>query len=179
MTRALATTKHATLASSPRADARADRAVPERQRAYGLRTAPSRDDDGGDDPIEVGEDLRLRHAQHPPAQLAERAVPRAIVPGAPLMGCPIDLDDEPHLGAREVDDGLPDDELTTKRKPGLGPRETAPEPLLRACGIATHALCTFFEELSASGRNESTTVHEDLQEVGADARRAKFPAQLP
>ena len=91
MNRAFTITKHAThatLASSPRADARADRAVPERQRAYGLHTSPSRDDDGGDDPIEVGEDLRLRHAQHPPAQLAERAVPRAIVPGAPLMGCP-------------------------------------------------------------------------------------------
>jgi len=30
-----------------------------------------------------------------------------------------DLDDESHLGAREVDDVLPDDELTPKRKAGL------------------------------------------------------------
>jgi hypothetical protein len=35
------------------------------------------------------------------------------------------------------------------------------------------------EEARASGRNQSTTVHEDLQEVGADARRAKSPACVP
>ena len=65
----------------------------------------------------------------------------------------------------------------TKRKPGLRPREPAP-PATPRTALANSASCAraLFEELSASGRNQSTTEHEDLQEVGADARRAKSPS---
>ena len=135
--------------------------------------APCAVGDAGDDRIEVTDHLMVRNPHNMPAQLVERAIPRAIMTRAPHMGRPVNLDDEPHLGAREVDDVLPDDELTTIRKPGLGPRKSAPEPLLRARGRTPHDARTLFEELSASGRDKSTTEHEDLQEVGADARRAK------
>jgi hypothetical protein len=63
----------------------------------------------------------LRNAQHMPAELLERAIPRAIVTSAPLVVSPIHLHDEPHLRTSEVDDALPDDELTTKRKPVFEP----------------------------------------------------------
>jgi len=140
------------------------------------RQATCRTGDEGDDGLKLTEDLMLTNPQHMPAKLVERAVTRGIMPCTRLVVRPINLDDEPHLGARKVDDVLANDELTPKRKSSLGPREPAPEPLLRACGIATHAGCTLFEELSASGRNESTTKHEDLHEVGADARRVKLPS---
>jgi hypothetical protein len=94
--------------------------------------APCTLGDARHDAIEVTEHLMLRNPHHLPTEIVERAIPRAIVTRALLVVRPINLDDEPHLGAREVDDVLADDELPPKRKPGLGPREPAPEPLLRA-----------------------------------------------
>jgi len=140
------------------------------------REAPCALGNAGDDGLEITEDMLLRNPEHAPTELVERAVTRAIMPRALLVVSPINLDDEAHLGAREVDDALPDDELTPKREPSLGPGQPAPEPLLRACWRAAHDACTLFEELCASDRDKSTTVHEDLQEVGADARRAKLPS---
>jgi hypothetical protein len=57
--------------------------------------------DARDDRIEIREDVLLRNPQHVPPELVERAVPRAVMPRAALMGRPVDLDDERHLGARE------------------------------------------------------------------------------
>ena len=85
--------------------------------------APRALGDAGDNGIEVTEDLRLRHAHHMPTELVERSVPRAIMTRALVVVLPVDLDDEPHLRACEVDDVLPDDELTPKPKPALRPRE--------------------------------------------------------
>ena len=160
---------HARVVSRLRAGARSRRT---------RREAPCALGNAGDDRIEVTEHVMLQHPHRAPAQSIERALPRAVMPRALLVVTPIDLDDEPHLGAREVDDVLADDELTTKRKPGLRPREPAPEPLLRPRWVATHEACATFEERCASDRDKSTTVHEDLQEVGADARRVKPKARL-
>jgi hypothetical protein len=48
------------------------------------------------------EDLMIANAQHVPTKLAERAVPRGIMPSAVLVAGPVHLHDEPHLGAGEV-----------------------------------------------------------------------------
>ena len=141
-----------------------------------LRGTQRTRDDVRHDALELPKHLVLANPQHVPPEVRERALARAIMPRALFMVRPINLDDEAHLGAREVDDVLTDDELPAKRKPGLGPREAAPEPLFRARGTATHAERMLFEQLGASRRDKSTTKHEDLHEVGADARRAKPPS---
>ena len=87
--------------------------------------------DESDDRLEVTNHPMFRDADHTPPELVERALPRAIVTRAHGVVPAVDLDDEPHLGAREVDNVLPDDELTTKRKPGLRPR-SAPPPFARS-----------------------------------------------
>ena len=140
-----------------------------------LRGTQRTRDDVRHDALELPKHLVLSNPQHVPPEVRERALARAIMPRALFMVRPINLDDEAHLGAREVDDVLTDDELPAKRKPGLGPREAAPEPLFRARGTATHAERMLFEQLGASRRDKSTTKHEDLHEVGADARRVKLP----
>ena len=80
------------------------------------------------------------HAQHGPAERLERAVPLRIMPPTLGVALVIDFDDEPHLGAREVDDVLSDDELTTKRKAGLLARQPPPEPLCSASSVMTCAI---------------------------------------
>jgi hypothetical protein len=67
-----------------------------------------------------------------PAELGPRVIARCIMTRALFMVRPVDLNDEPHFGASEVDDVLRDDELPPKPKAGLGAREPAPNPLLRA-----------------------------------------------
>ena len=98
------------------------------------RESPCAIGDALGDSIEVTENLVLGHPQHIPTEVTQRSVSRAIVTPAQRVVLPIDLDHQAHLGAREVDDVLADDELTTEREPGLRPAEPAPEPLLRACG---------------------------------------------
>ena len=118
----------------------------------------------------------LPDVQHVPSQRSDRPVPRAILPSALRVVTPIHFHDEADPGAREVDDVLPDDELTPKREASLGPGEPPPEPLLRAGWIAPHDASPLFEKQRTRRRHESTTKHGDLHEVGADARRAKPPS---
>src|SRR5688572_23122704 len=64
------------------------------------------------DTVEVRHDVTLSDAQDTPTERRERAVPRSIVMLTLVMRAAVDLDDETHLGAREVDDVIADDELT-------------------------------------------------------------------
>jgi hypothetical protein len=89
-----------------------------------------------------------------PAERAEGSLSARILAVTALVVAAIDLDDEADLGAREVDDVGPDDELTTEGKPGFEAAETAPEALLGARGRETHGASTLFEEASASRGDE-------------------------
>lgn len=103
-----------------------------------MRSATDARPRGGDrhdtpnDTVEVSDDVRLGDTQHRPAQRAERAIPRGVMTAAPVVRAAVDLDDQTHLGACEVDDVIADDELTTKRKAGARTRKLAPEPLFTA-----------------------------------------------
>ena len=79
-------------------------------REASLAAAQRTRDDAGSDAVKRTEHLMLTHPHHVPAELAERAVARGIMPCALLVVRPVNLDDEPHLGACEVDDVLPDRE---------------------------------------------------------------------
>jgi hypothetical protein len=89
--------------------------------------------DGGDALDDGGEVLEhgvLREAEHCPAELGKRFLPNGILPLAPLVVATIDLNDEAHLGASEVDDEVSDDELPAEAEACLRSGEPPPEPLL-------------------------------------------------
>jgi len=148
------------------------------QRAASLAGEPRRLGDALDDGIEVSEDLMIRDAQHRPAEAQQHAVAPRIVAHTLGVILAIELDDEPHLGAREVDDGVGDDELPPKRKPDLRPRQPTPDPLLGARGAAAHEARALLEQPSLCRRDERASKHGDLHVSvsGAGARRAESPS---
>jgi hypothetical protein len=72
------------------------------------------------DNLDVLEHLVLLHAQDAPAEAVKDAVSMSIVAAPALVVRAIELDDEAALGAGEVGDVGPDDELPAERKAGLG-----------------------------------------------------------
>jgi len=102
--------------------------------------------DGGDDAI--------------PAELAESAVPPSVGASTRLVVGPVHLDDEASLGASEVDDVRPDDELPTKGKPCLLPGQPPPEPLFGASGREAHESSALLEDPSLVWRDERTSEHD-------------------
>jgi hypothetical protein len=84
-----------------------------------------------DDEGPIVEDIERVEPKDMPAEGGEVPVAAGIMARAVLMGAPIDLDDEAHLGAREVDDEVADDELPTEAKPELRPGERLPQRMLR------------------------------------------------
>ena len=77
----------------------------------------------------------LANTQRTPAEPAEQALPRRILALTPFVVPAVELHDEPYLGAGEVDDEVPDDELPAEGEPSLRAREPAPDPFLGARGL--------------------------------------------
>ncbi len=102
-----------------------------------------------DDQPNITPHLRILNPEHTPPKRLERAVPPRIMPLAPFMRGPIDLDDQPKLRAREVHDGVTDDELPPKSNAELRPRELAPQDLLARRGRKPHAPRFVLEPSSA------------------------------
>src|SRR5262245_4221827 len=90
--------------------------------------------DALDDAVETADDLFICNPKDTPPELLEVLIPRSIVPLTPFVIAAIDFNDEPHLGASEVNDVRPDNELTSKREANLGAGEPSPKPLFGARG---------------------------------------------
>src|SRR5688572_10816214 len=84
------------------------------------KPGPSRPRDRGDDAIEIREHVILAEANDAPPELLEGPIAGGIWASTLLVVCAVDFDDEACLGASEVDDVGPDNELTTEGKTGLG-----------------------------------------------------------
>ena len=99
---------------------------------------------------------------------------------AVLVRTAVDLDGEAHLGAREVDDVIADDELAAEGEAGfLGPREAAPEVLFGPRGLQAHQASALLEQCGVGGRDKTASKHADLREPARMRAERRSHAQLP
>jgi hypothetical protein len=129
--------------------------------------------DARDDGIKVPQYLAITDPKDAPSKPRKRSVSRRISTQVAFVVPAIDLDDEADLGAGEVDDEPPDDELPTKGEAGLRACQPAPEELLGAGGRKPHAACVLLEERCMSGGDERATEHGNLLSDGAQGGRRK------
>lgn len=102
------------------------------------------------------------------AKFEERSLPRMVLPLSIVVVRPINFDDQPHLGASEVNDEGPDDQLPSEGESDSGTAEVTPEKLFGRSGSEAHGASSFFQGASEGRKNARASEHGHL---GGSAER--------